>query len=97
MLSAAAPTTSDPMEKICLFHQDEATGFSPDSAPLPEEIAVIRDSAPNLNAASKREPKMALKTILRVFCQKDNSGITLRILDILPVSPTVAEVFLPVS
>lgn len=102
MLSTAAATTPDPMEKIsCLFQQDAATGVPPDLdgvVPLlREEIAVIRVSAPNLNAASKREPKLAWRAILRAFCTKANSSTPWRILDILPVSPTVAEVFLPLS
>ena len=100
MLTAAAAvaTTSDPLDQIsCLFHvAEEGEVLEEPAAPLHEEVVVVRLSAPTLNAASKREPKLAWRAILRAYC-KQHSETPWRILDILPVSPTTAEVFIPQS
>lgn len=100
MLTAAAAvaTTSDPLVQIsCLFHVvEEGEVLEAPVAPLHEEVVVVRLSAPTLNAASKREPKLAWRAILRAYC-KQHSETPWRILDILPVSPTTAEVFIPQS
>lgn len=98
-LSATMGVTQSSEDRIrLLFAEAEpASGTKESTVPSQQSVVCVRVREDRFNTACRSAPKEAWRLLLREKARPQNLYHQWSILDILPISPTAAEIYLPLE